>query len=106
MKLLDIVAAVLLVVGGLNWGLYGLFDVDLVASSTSAAPALSPFVYAAVIGGLVLVGTVINLVSIPHPTWFAITSVVAIVATVFVTSRIAANFVPAIDEAEHDAARK
>ena len=33
MKLIDVLAAVLLVIGGLNWGLYGLFDLDLVASA-------------------------------------------------------------------------
>ena len=32
MKTLDIVAAVLLVVGGLNWGLVGFFNFDLVAA--------------------------------------------------------------------------
>ena len=32
MKLLDIIAAVLLVVGGLNWGLWGAFEFDLVAA--------------------------------------------------------------------------
>lgn len=32
MKALDIIAAVLLVVGGLNWGLWGLFEFDLVAA--------------------------------------------------------------------------
>ncbi len=31
MKKLDILVAILLVVGGLNWGLVGLFDVNLVA---------------------------------------------------------------------------
>ena len=31
MKIVDIVAAVLLVVGGLNWGLVALMDFDLVA---------------------------------------------------------------------------
>ncbi len=31
MKTVDILAAVLLVVGGLNWGLWGLFQIDLVA---------------------------------------------------------------------------
>jgi len=31
MKTLDIVIAVLLVVGGLNWGLWGFFQFDLVA---------------------------------------------------------------------------
>jgi len=32
MKALDIIAAVLLVVGGLNWGLWGAFEFDLVAT--------------------------------------------------------------------------
>ncbi len=32
MKVLDILAAVLLVVGGLNWGLVGAFQFDLVAT--------------------------------------------------------------------------
>jgi uncharacterized membrane protein YuzA (DUF378 family) len=32
MKSLDVLAAVLLVVGGLNWGLVGLFQFDLVAA--------------------------------------------------------------------------
>jgi len=32
MKIVDIAAAVLLVVGGLNWGLVGLFQFDLVAA--------------------------------------------------------------------------
>jgi len=32
MKLFDILVAVLLVVGGLNWGLIGLFEYDLVAA--------------------------------------------------------------------------
>ncbi len=32
MKFLDILAAILLVVGGLNWGLWGAFEFDLVAA--------------------------------------------------------------------------
>jgi uncharacterized membrane protein YuzA (DUF378 family) len=32
MKALDILAATLLVVGGLNWGLWGAFEFDLVAA--------------------------------------------------------------------------
>ena len=51
----------------------------------------------AIIGGLVLMGTVINLISIPHPRWFSITSVVAIIATIFVTSRLGSSFVAAPD---------
>ena len=46
-----------------------------------------------IIGGLVLTGTVMNLISIPHPTWFAIASILAIIATTVVTSKVAASFV-------------
>ncbi len=45
MKTLDIVAAVLLVVGGLNWGLVGLFDFDLVAALLGADTWLANTVY-------------------------------------------------------------
>ena len=55
----------------------------------------SPLVYSAIIGGLVLLGTIINLMSIPHPTWFSITAISAIIATIFVTSRLGLSFVAA-----------
>lgn len=45
MKTLDIAAAILLVVGGLNWGLVGLFGFDLVASIFGQMSALSRIVY-------------------------------------------------------------
>lgn len=32
MKAIDVIAAILLVVGGLNWGLWGLLEFDLVAA--------------------------------------------------------------------------
>ncbi len=48
----------------------------------------TPLVYAAIVGGLVLLGTIINLMSIPHPRWFAVTSVLAIIAMIFVTGRL------------------
>ncbi len=32
MKALDVMAAILLVIGGLNWGLWGIFQFDLVAA--------------------------------------------------------------------------
>ncbi len=57
----------------------------------------SPLVYSAIIGGLVLLGTIINLMSIPHPTWFSITAISAIIATIFVTSRLGSSFVTALD---------
>jgi uncharacterized membrane protein YuzA (DUF378 family) len=40
MKFLDIIATLLLVVGGLNWGLWGLFEFDLVAKALGGNTAL------------------------------------------------------------------
>lgn len=45
MKNLDVVAAVLLVVGGLNWGLIGAANFDLVATIFGAMSPLSRTVY-------------------------------------------------------------
>ena len=46
MKTLDVVVAVLLVVGGLNWGLWGIFKFDLVAALFGGNTAvLSRIVY-------------------------------------------------------------
>jgi hypothetical protein len=47
----------------------------------------------AIVGGLVLVFTIINLFSIPHPMWFAIVSVVAIILATYGTGRLAGRFV-------------
>ncbi len=40
MKFLDVLAAVLLVVGGLNWGLWGAFEFDLVAAISGGNTAI------------------------------------------------------------------
>jgi uncharacterized membrane protein YuzA (DUF378 family) len=48
MKTLDVVAAVLLVIGGLNWGLVGLFGFDLVATLFGEMSVLSRLVYSLV----------------------------------------------------------
>lgn len=45
MKKLDVVAAVLLVVGGLNWGLVGTAGFDLVATLFGPMSPLSRIVY-------------------------------------------------------------
>jgi hypothetical protein len=45
MKSLDVIAAVLLVVGGLNWGLVGAANFDLVATIFGAMSPLSRVVY-------------------------------------------------------------
>ncbi|MDD4352391.1 MAG: DUF378 domain-containing protein [Candidatus Gracilibacteria bacterium] len=42
---LDWVALVLVIVGGLNWGLVGLFQFDLVAALFGTIPMLSKIVY-------------------------------------------------------------
>jgi len=45
MKSLHLIALILLVVGGLNWGLVGLFSLDLVAAIFGAGSMLSNIVY-------------------------------------------------------------
>jgi uncharacterized membrane protein YuzA (DUF378 family) len=45
MRTFDIVAAVLLVVGGLNWGLVGFFHFDLVAALFGTGSPLARIVY-------------------------------------------------------------
>ncbi|MFB6286776.1 MAG: DUF378 domain-containing protein [Candidatus Bipolaricaulia bacterium] len=63
MKILDIVAAVLLVIGGLNWGLVGVFGFDLVAAIFGGETAiLSKIIYTVV--GLAAVYQAIGLQSI------------------------------------------
>jgi uncharacterized membrane protein YuzA (DUF378 family) len=42
---LDWIAQILLIVGGLNWGLVGLFDFDLVATLFGQGSMLSRIVY-------------------------------------------------------------
>jgi uncharacterized membrane protein YuzA (DUF378 family) len=41
----DLIALILVIVGGLNWGLIGLFNFDLVAAIFGAGSALSRIVY-------------------------------------------------------------
>lgn len=45
MKNLDVLMAVLLVIGGLNWGLVGILNFDLVASTLGAGSLLANLVY-------------------------------------------------------------
>ncbi len=45
MKAIDVIAAVLLVVGGLNWGLVGTANFDLVATIFGAGSILAKAVY-------------------------------------------------------------
>ena len=63
MKTLDIIAAVLLVVGGLNWGLWGLLEFDLVAAILGGNTAfLSKLVY--VLVGLAAIYQAVSLKAI------------------------------------------
>ncbi len=48
MKTLNISTLVLVIVGGLNWGLVGLFDFDLVAAIFGPASMLARLVYTVV----------------------------------------------------------
>ena len=48
MKKLDAVVTILLIIGGLNWGLVGFFNFDLVASIFGAGSAFSRLIYAVV----------------------------------------------------------
>ncbi|MBN1391605.1 MAG: DUF378 domain-containing protein [Sedimentisphaerales bacterium] len=48
MKNLDVLAWALLVIGGLNWGLVGLFEFDLVATIFGDMSILSRIVYSVV----------------------------------------------------------
>ena len=45
MKTMDVIAAVLLVVGGLNWGLVAIADFDLVAALFGSGTLLARVVY-------------------------------------------------------------
>ncbi|MBC9208419.1 DUF378 domain-containing protein [Roseomonas aerophila] len=45
MKAINIITLILLIVGGLNWGLVGLFQFDLVAALFGAGSGLSRLVY-------------------------------------------------------------
>ena len=50
MKYIDILAAVLLVVGGLNWGLWGAFEFDLVAAIFGGSTAVMAKVVYVLVG--------------------------------------------------------
>ena len=45
MRVVSIVALILLIIGGLNWAMVGLFDVDVVASLFGAGSPASRLVY-------------------------------------------------------------
>ncbi len=58
MKSIQLVALVLLIVGGLNWGLVGLLDFNLVGALMGDGSALSRIVYSLV--GLSAIAVAVN----------------------------------------------
>ncbi len=64
MKNFDVIAAVLVAIGGLNWGLVGFFNFDLVATLFGSMSILSRIVYGLV--GLSAVYQVITWKAIQH----------------------------------------
>lgn len=48
MRTMDVIAAVLLVIGGLNWGLVGFFHFDLVSAIFGEMTPLSRIIYSLV----------------------------------------------------------
>ncbi len=64
MKTLDIIAAILLVIGGLNWGLLGLFDFNLVDFLFHHLPLLTRAIYSLV--GLAALYQIVEWKAIQH----------------------------------------
>jgi len=58
MKVINLIAVIFLIVGGLNWGLVGLFNFDLVAAIFGAMSIISRVIYTLV--GLSAINVVIN----------------------------------------------
>ncbi|MCM2359604.1 MAG: DUF378 domain-containing protein [Geobacteraceae bacterium] len=57
MKVLDMVVAALLAIGGLNWGLVGFFDFNLISALFGEASVISRVIYALIgFGALYEVG--------------------------------------------------
>ncbi len=64
----------------------GAFAGSLVANFCGDA---KPYVFAGIVGGLVLAATIANLIMIPHPLWFSITALIGIVASAWLANRVA-----------------
>ncbi len=47
-----------------------------------------PMMFASIIGALLLAASVVNLVMIPHPTWFSISAVVGILLATFLAGKL------------------
>ncbi len=77
------IGAFLLLMGG--W-VVGTFVGSVIAGRIGTA---KPWVYPAIVGGLVFTATVANLLAIPHPLWFSITALIGIVASAWLSTRVA-----------------
>jgi len=51
----------------------------------------NPLAFAAVVGGLVLAGTIANLIVIKHPLWFSLVSLVAVAASAWIAARVSSG---------------
>ena len=59
-------------------------------AGTCAACAIGtarPMIFAAVVGGLMLLATVVNLLVIPHPAWFSALGIIGIVAAAWLGTK-------------------
>ena len=51
----------------------------------------NPLAFAAVVGGLVLAGTIANLIMIKHPLWFSLLSLITIIASAWIAVRVSSG---------------
>ena len=51
----------------------------------------NPLAFSAVVGGLVLAGTITNLIMIKHPLWFSLVSLVAVAASAWIAARVSSG---------------
>ncbi len=76
-------SALLLLLAGY---LIATFDGTFVACLIGRAPS---YIYALLIGVLMLAATASNLIIIPHPTWFSVAAIVGIIASAWLAWKVA-----------------
>jgi uncharacterized membrane protein YuzA (DUF378 family) len=70
MKVLDIIVTTLLIIGALNWGLVGFFDVNVVALIFGEASAITRVIYALVgLSGIYEIGNITIGYNAMHNRW-------------------------------------
>lgn len=67
----------------------GAWVLAVVIGGIIAAFVARKLMFVFIIGGLVLVAALVNLFMIPHPTWFTVTGVIALVAAMYITRCLA-----------------